>query len=95
MEGAEWIGGEWREEAGRDDVALDDRVAGEQGRGERREHGEPQHPRPDGGPVVAEEAARVAPHRVLGSAQLTSASASRFPSTTSTALTAVAAKTTG
>ena len=94
MKSAVGVHCERREEAGRDDVALEKWIATE----ERRENGgqghEYQHQGADPGAWIGQEAPAVV-HRTLGSAQMVSASARRLPSTTRTALTAVAAMTTG
>ena len=88
------------EEAGGHDVPLRDRISRHERRKDRHQHGRAQHGETDrGAPIAPEAAAQVArpcpSARTRGSAQPTSASASRLPATTSVALTAVAAMITG
>ena len=91
------IGGKGRQEPRRDDVALG---VGVTGRDERRREGgddnDGENGEAEGGAAIAEahHASRGA-LRTRGSAQAARTSARRFPATTSTALTAVAAITTG
>src|SRR5204863_6985727 len=97
VEPAVHVGRERRQKPRRDDVALRvgvsrrDERRGEGGEGDRRDHGDAEQ-----GATIAEphHASRTAP-RTRGSAQAASRSARRLPATTSTALTAVAAITTG
>src|SRR5258705_339774 len=92
------IDGERRKKPGRGDIALGRRITGsDERRGGREQHGEGEHSDPERGPAVAQQAVHRArpPCRMRGSAKAARASATRFPTTTSTALTLVAASTTG
>jgi hypothetical protein len=83
---------ERREEAGGDDVPLGDGITGEGGREDRDQRSAEEDREAEGGAAVAPELPQP---RTLGSTQATRISASRLPATTSAALTAVAAMTTG
>ena len=97
MEGAVEVGAERGQEAGGHHVLLQPGIARDQ-RGQQRHQGGGQEDRraDEGAPIGQEPApAHVDFTATRGSAQATSSSARRLPSTTSTALTAVAAMTTG
>src|SRR5436309_3205110 len=98
MEAAGVVGGERSEEARGHDVVLRRRTAARDERpGERRAGHEREHRNAERGPAVAPQALHVTPfpRRMRGSIHATPRSASRFPATTNTAVTAVAAMTTG
>ena len=92
------VGGKGRQEPRGDDVVLLGGVAaGDErrcGSGQRHDH---EHRRAEAGPPVAQQAGHDArgPRRIRGSIHATATSASRLPATTSTAVTTVAAMTTG
>src|SRR2546422_6214461 len=92
------VRGEWREEPRGDDVVLRRCVSGRDERcGERRCDDHDQHAGAEDGASVAQQPFHVAWvwWRIRGSIHPTSTSATRFPTTTRTALTAVPAITTG
>ena len=92
------IGGQRRQKPRRDDVPLRGGVAGgdERGGDGAREHDEQDEGAERAAPIPEQSGGRhVARVRIRGSSHAANTSASRFPATTSTALTAVAAMTTG
>ena len=99
MELAVQVRAEGGQKAGGDDVPLEQRVSGDERCQHRHDGRECQDRQTECRPAVPKQAATRRSHRAeslkRGSAQAVRSSASRFPSTTSTALTAVAAMTTG
>ena len=94
MEDAVGIHAQRREESRGDDVALEIGIGAEERGQDGGEHAQRQHEDADSRARVVEKAPAVV-HRTRGSTSVVSTSARRFPVTTRSALTAVAAMTTG